>query len=86
MIDAKFWVDAATPGLVAVFGNSNLTTAGSVLLYSVTLKNTKPLSAEFNPSPVVQIPIFSTNICCPAVNREVADSYTQLTLPTNSEV
>ena len=59
--------------MVAVFGNSNFTTAGSVLLYSATLKNTNPLSAELNPLPVVPIPMFSTKICSPAVNCGVAN-------------
>ena len=85
-IVAKFWVEAATPGFVAVLGNSNLTIAGSVLLYSTTLKNTNPLSAELNPSPVVPIPIFSTKICSPTVNCGVANPFigvlsVQVTIP-----
>ena len=75
IIVAKFWVDAAIPGFVAVLGNSNFTIAGSVLLYSTTSKKTNPLSAELNPSPVVPIPIFSTKICSPAVNCGVANPF-----------
>ena len=49
--------------------------AGSVLLYSTTLKNLNPLSDELKPSPVVPIPIFSTKIFSPAINCGVANPF-----------
>ena len=69
---ANFCTKSATPGFVAVSGSSYFKIAGSVLLYSTTLKNSKLLSAELNPSPVVPLLIFSTKIFSPATNCGVA--------------
>ena len=73
IIVANFCTKSATPGFVAPSGSSNFKIAGSVLLYSTTLKNSKPLSAELNPSPVVPLLIFSTKIFSPATNWGVAN-------------
>ena len=70
---ANFWLRSATPGFVAELGNSNFTIAGSVLLYSITLKNLNPLSAELNPFPAVPFVMFSTKTCSPTKNWGVAN-------------
>ena len=59
---------------------SNLTTAGLVFVYDVTVKKLNPWSVELYPDPVDESSwIPSTNICSPTSNTEVENPATGVT-------